>query len=223
MIRTWVLSVLAGLLAATFALASQLDGEATYDLLFRDGTLDEIDRGKALIYQRNVTNTLKPEAAERDTGQIALSFRESPNEMAQLEFRQQEKYRPLGVFPASVGNPMIMYFYETVVRDMAEAAGGSPYYIRNRVKEALIQPSEIEEGEALVDGKTVPTRTIRLYPFEGDPNQDRMKGFGALELSVTMSDAVPGWYIGLVAEAADAGAPIYRSEVLFDRLEVAQE
>ncbi len=223
MIRTCMLSILAGIFAATVALASQLDGAATYDLLFRDGTLDEIDRDKALVYQRNVTNTLKPEAAERDTGQIALSFRESQQEMAQLEFRQDEKHRALGVFPASVGNPMIMYFYETVVRDMAEAAGGSPYYIRNRVKESLVQPSEIEEGEALVDGKTVPTRTIRLYPFADDPNQDRMQGFGALELRVTMSDAVPGWYISLVAEAAGAGDPVYRSELVFDRLEATGE
>ncbi|WP_306116063.1 MULTISPECIES: hypothetical protein [unclassified Roseovarius] len=223
MIRSFSMTIVAGVLAAGVALASEIDGEATYDLLFRDGTLDQVDRDTALVYQRNVTNTLKPDAAERDTGQIALSFRESQQEMAQLEFRQDEKHRALGVFPASVGNPMIMYFYETVVRDMAEAAGGSPYYIRNRVKEALVQPSDIEEGETVLDGKTVPTRTIRLYPFKGDPNQDRMKGFGTLELAVTMSDAVPGWYISLVAEAAEAGSPVYRSEVLFDRLEAAPE
>ncbi len=223
MIRSFVVSIMAGLMAASVALASPLDGEATYDLLFRDGTLDQIDRDKALVYQRNVTNTLKPEAAERDTGQIALSFRQNQQEMAQLEFRREEKHRSLGTFPASVGNPMIMYFYETVVRDMAEAAGGSPYYIRNRVKEALVQPSEVEDGEAVVDGKTVATRTIRLYPFADDPNHDRMQGFGTLELSVTMSDAVPGWYISLIAEAADAGAPVYRSELRFDRLEAATE
>lgn len=223
MIKPFLVSISAGLLAATVALASPLDGEKTYDLLFRDGTLDKIDRSAALVYQRDVTNTLKPEAAARDTGQIALSFRENQQGLAQLEFRQDEKHRSLGVFPASVGNPMIMYFYESVVRDMAEAAGGSPYYIRNRVKEALVQPTNIEDGEAVVDGKTVPTHTIRLYPFADDPNQHRMQGFGALELKVTMSDAVPGWYISLVAEAADAGVSVYRSELRFDRLEAQEQ
>ena len=111
---------------------------------------------------------------------------------------------------------MIMYFYETVVRDMAEAAGGSPFYIRNRVKDALIQTSDVVVGEAMLDGKTVTTETIRLYPFKDDPNAAQMQGFGDLELRVTMSEAVPGWYMSLVAEAA--GGEVYRSELTFDRL-----
>ncbi|MFK7751803.1 MAG: hypothetical protein AB8B51_04570 [Sedimentitalea sp.] len=207
-------------LCAGVALASPLDGAKTYDMLFRDGTLDDIDRSAKLVYRRSVDSALKPEAADRDTGNIALSFREGAATMALLEFRKDGKQRALGTFPASVGNPMIMYFYESVVRDMAEAAGGSPFYIRNRVKDALIQPSDIEEGQAVVDGQTVATRIIRLYPFAEDPNRDRMKGFGDLELRVTMSEAVPGWYMSLVAETGDG--KVYRNALEFDRLDVTQ-
>ncbi|MEM9577772.1 MAG: hypothetical protein AAF999_12250 [Pseudomonadota bacterium] len=205
---------------ASLVSAAPLAGDKTYDLLFRNGTLDEVGRDAELVYARTVTNTLNPDAASRDTGQIALSFTEGQATMAMLEFRQDGKYRRLGAFPASVGNPMIMYFYESIVRDMAETAGGSPYYIRNRVKDALIQPSDIVEGEAEVAGRTVQTRTIRIYPFLNDPNRDRMKGFGDLELRVTMSDEVPGWYMALVAEAS--GGEVYRSELLFDRVDTAQ-
>jgi hypothetical protein len=208
-------------LGATFiagmVIASPLEGEKTYDMLFRNGTLDDVNRGAELVYARTVTNTLKPEAEARDTGDVALSFQEGEATLAILEFRQNGKYRKLGAFPASVGNPMIMYFYETVVRDMAEAAGGSPFYIRNRVKDSLIRTSDIVEGEAVVDGRTVATRTIRIYPFAEDPNRDRMKGFGDLELRVTMSEDVPGWYMSLVAEAS--GGSVYRSELLFDRMD----
>ena len=209
--------VLAAVMVAGLAGAAPLEGEATYDLLFRDGTLDGIDRDAELVYERQVTNALKPEADDRDTGDIALSFDGAEGDMALLQFRRDGKHRALGQFPASVGNPMIMFFYESVVRDMAEAAGGSPYYIRNRVKDALIQTSDIEEGEATVNGKTVPTQTIRLYPFKDDPNTDRMQGWGDLELRVTMSEEVPGWYMRLVAEASDG--EVYRSEVAFDRLD----
>ncbi|WP_300035484.1 hypothetical protein [uncultured Roseobacter sp.] len=212
-------SLVAALIAG-IAAATPLEGDKTYDMLFRNGTLDEVSRAAELVYARTVTNTLNPEAEDRDTGQIALSFSEGQATMAQLEFRKDEKYRKLGSFPASVGNPMIMYFYETVVRDMAEAAGGSPYYIRNRVKDSLIRTSDIIEGEGEVNGQTVPTRTIRIYPFRDDPNRDRMQGFGDLELRVTMSDAVPGWYMSLVAEAS--GGDVYRSELKFDRLELAE-
>ncbi|WP_417718711.1 hypothetical protein [Salipiger sp.] len=201
------------------AAAASGDGTATYDLLFRNGTLDGIDRGETLVYQRVVSNTAKPEAAERDTGKIVLGFESGQMPMATLDFRQDDKHRSLGTFPASVGNPMIMYFYESVVRDIAETAGGSPFYIRNRVKESLVQPSEVLSGEAEVDGRTVPTQTIVLHPFADDPNRDRMMGFGDIALTVVMSEAVPGWYLSLGAEApgADGGAG-YRSEMTFDRI-----
>lgn len=212
-------------LSAGLGLSSPLDGKATYDLLFRNGTLDTLSRNTTLIYTRSVQNTLKPETVDRDTGDVALSLREgdSDREIAQLEFRQEDKHRSLGVFPASVGNPMIMFFYEAVVRDMAESAGGSPFYIRNRVKEALVTPSDVEPGEAVVNGVRVKTQTVRLVPFAKDPNRERMKGFGDLTLSVTMSDAVPGWYVSLVAEAAPEGsAPVYRMAVEYQGTEAAQ-
>jgi hypothetical protein len=169
--------------------AANAEVERGYDLLFRQGTLDDLARDAVLHYTRNVTNRASPDAALRDSG-----------------------------FPASVGNPMIMYFYESVVRDMAETAGGSPFYIRNRVKDALVRPAEILEGEAEFQGRRVATRTIVLRPFADDPNRARMRGFGDLELRVTMSEAVPGWYLSLVAEAPDAaGSPAaYLSELRLD-------
>ena len=205
--------------------ATSVDGKATYDLLFRDGALDDVDRDSVLVYDRDVTNRLRPDTAMRDTGEIALRIGQAPDmEMAELEFRQDGRHRAMGSFPASVGNPMIMVFYESVVRDMAESAGGSQFYIRNRVKEALVEPAEVEAGTARVGGKEVATRTIRLHPFEGDPNAERMMGFGDLELSVIMSDTVPGWYLSLVAEAPapDGSGPIYRTSIQFEAMEPVQ-
>lgn len=200
--------------------AEKVDGTQTYDLLFRNGTLDEVSRDAELTYRREVTNALKPEAADRDTGDIALTIDESGQApVAFLEFRQGDKHRGLGKFPASVGNPMIMYFYETVVRDMAESAGGSPFYIRNRVKEALVTPTQIVDGQTEVGGETVATRTIRLKPFADDPNRDQMQGFGDLELAVTMSEEVPGWYLSLEADVPGKDAPVYHSRIAFETLE----
>ncbi|ETX28659.1 hypothetical protein [Roseivivax isoporae] len=207
------------------AAAAQNAGTATYDLLFRNGTLDDLARDTALVYDRTVANRAKPEAATRDTGTIALSFSETDGkEVATLQFRQDGKHRNLGSFPASVGNPMIMFFYETVVRDMAEAAGGSPFYIRNRVKDSLIQPAEVTRGTATFEGAEVETVTVTLRPFAEDPNRAQMSGFGDLALAVTMSEAVPGWYLTLAAEAPhpEGGDPIYRSVIAFDGLEDTQ-
>jgi len=158
--KTLRLAMAALLLSTSAAFAAPLDGQQTYDLLFRNGTLDDVNKSDALVYTRGVKNALKPDADARDSGEISLSFKTSEQNavMAQLKLSQGERSRSLGVFPASVGNPMIMYFYESIVRDMAEAAGGSPYYIRNRVKDALIQPSEVQMGSAEFDGKTCLTK-----------------------------------------------------------------
>lgn len=222
--KTRLLSAVSALvLTCSTVLAAPLDGQETYDLLFRNGTLDDVSRNSALVYDRMVSNMLRPDAAERDTGKVALSVIENDKALAQLEFRQDSKTRQLGQFPASVGNPMIMFFYETVVRDMSESAGGSTFYIRNRVKEALVEPNDVELGEAVVDGKTIQTHTVRMQPFENDPNRHRMQGFGDLTLTVTMSDDVPGWYLSLLAEApTEDGGALYRSELRFDRLEALE-
>ena len=196
--------------------AAELSGTQTYDLLFKNGTLDDISNDAALVYDRTVSNALNPDADARDTGEIRLSFDEERGSLlASLQFTQGEKYRNLGSFPASVGNPMIMYFVETVTRDMGESAGGSVFYIRNRIKEALGTPTEAVSGEAEFQGRTIPTTTVTLRPFEGDPNAQAMQGWGELEMTVTMSEEVPGWYYTLTAKA-----PVYSSVLRFD--EVAQ-
>lgn len=170
-----------------------------YDLLFKTGTLDGISRTSVLDYERQVSARDNKDLAARETGTISLSF--GPEDMAELQFKQGDKYRNLGSFPATVGNPMIMYFVETVIRDMASTAGGSPFYIRNRVKAALVKKVPIREETIRINGHDIPARSVTLHPFEGDPNRDRMHGFEDLALTITMSDRVPGWYYELKAEA----------------------
>ena len=212
--------------------AARYETTPAYDLLFREGTLDAVPRDAALVYQRDVTSPLAGESAGRSSGRIALSFprgdggggdRAAP-ETASLEFSRDGQHRDMGSFPASVGNPMIMVFYEGVVRDMAEAAGGSPFYIRNRIKDALVRPARIVSDTAPFEGRRIDVRQVTMRPFDGDPNADRMRGFGELEMTVTMSDEVPGWYLSLVAEAPgpDGQGPVYRSELTFEDLETGK-
>lgn len=211
--NTLIALAAAALVAAGPAAAGSTKGRETYDLLFRTGTLDALPRGEALVYRRTVTNSYVPEAEARDTGRIALEFDGGEPERALLKFlNDDDKHRSLGAFPASVGNPIIMYFVETVVRDMAESAGGSPFYIRNRVKEALIRPAELSGDPVAFEGRDVAAQAVTLRPFEDDPNAAAMQGFGDLAITVTMSDEVPGWYQKLEAVVpGENGAPRYAS------------
>jgi len=220
-------SLIGAVMAAVFCGSMALAGspaEGTYDLLFKTGTLDDLPGQAALVYRRDVENSLLPQAATRDTGEITVALDGEAGEDALMTFSQGEASRTIGSFPASVGNPMIMYFVETVARDMAESTGGSPFYIRNRMKEALLRPSEIREVEADFDGHPVAARALTLRPFENDPNRERMHGFADLSLTVTMSEAVPGWYHTLTAEVPGAAGdePIYSSRITLEAMETGQ-
>ena len=223
MIKAWIGAAFAALLFVGAAAGESAEPTEAYELLFREGVLDAIDPAATLIYRRETSNTLRPEVAERAAGDVALQLSGGEGAgMAKLELRQGDKSRSLGVFPVSVGNPMIMVFYESIVRDMAATAGGSPFYIRNRVKEALLQPTAVTTGEAMLDGERIEVRTVRMRPFDGDPNADRMLGFGNLEMVVTMSDDVPGWYLNLKAAAGPGETPVYSTDMQFQKLEASE-
>ena len=185
------------------------------DLLFREGTLDGVDSEATLLYRREAESVLLPRLEERSAGLLALSFHPG-GAAARLELRQGDRSRGLGVFPTGAGNPMIMFFLESVVRDMARATGGSPFYIRNRVKEALLRPAVPREDDA------TGVRTVDVRPFENDLNLARMRGFGDLVLSATVSEETPGWYLRLVAEAPGPGGSAYRSSLEFERVEATK-
>lgn len=88
--------------------------------------------------------------------------------------------REIGPFPVSGGDPVLVFFLEQTARDMARLTGGSPFYIRNRIKEAIFGGGRIER-----DGD----RSVASFqPFAGDPNADRMGGFQTLTLTFVLGD-----------------------------------
>lgn len=221
----------AGFLAACLlflAMAQTASAAETYDLLFRTGTLDGISRETALTYERKVSARANEEVAARENGTVRLVF--VPDNMAELTFRQGDRHRTIGAFPANVGNPMILYFVESIVRDMAATSGGSPFYIRNRIKAALEQKNPVREETIETGNGSLEATIVTLRPFADDPNRDRMTGFGDLVLTVTMSDQVPGWYYELRADtippeeaSGDTDeAPVYANFIRFQEAKVEE-
>lgn len=88
--------------------------------------------------------------------------------------------RRIGPYPVSGGDPALVFFLETIARDMARMTGGSPFYIRNRIKDAVFRGGEITE----VDGQ----RRAVFHPFRDDPNKARMAGFDTLELTFVVEN-----------------------------------
>ena len=198
------LSALIGLLALPPALA----GEAG-DLVFAE-------RGPWDLSAAPLVWTLSQQGPEVEgfkplgQGTITLSQIIDPSDgkpVLQLDEATARISRKIGPFPVSGGDPSLTFFLETVARDMAALTGGSPFYIRNRIKEALFRGGEV----AIQDGR----RIARFRPFADDPRRDRMFGFDSLTLRFALDDPSRPIRQMLAETGPLAGdRPAYRNEMV---------
>ena len=182
--------------------ASPVRAESAFDLVFRSGTLEGLPEGTELHYDATGLEDARDQSAWRE---VVVDL--GPESSARLEAQtsgEDAEARPLGSFDAAIGNPVGMMFLEQTVNSVAAATGGSPFYIRNRIREALGGPGEVAEMTADWDGAEVPATEVALRPFAEDPNRARLGRFADLEIRVVVSEDVPGWYLSLSAEAPEA-------------------
>ncbi len=205
-------SIFAGLLGLLAVWASSAVANETYDLIFKRGTLAALPEDSTLIYARRLMVADKPETSDTNTGIVELTLER--DKTARLKFVRDNRFRPIGVFPAAVGNPIIMYFLETVIRDVAHNTGGSPFYIRNRIKESVVRFAPPRAGTVSFDGRDRAVKQIVLRPFIEDANKHKMRGYHSLALSITVSESVPGWYYALTANVKGTDGKILYSSAL---------
>ncbi|MDH2328899.1 hypothetical protein QCN27_18790 [Cereibacter sp. SYSU M97828] len=129
-------------------IATPLSAGELSDVILAPGTLSGLDG--PLTYDRN----LGGESA-------TLTLRPGPRLTLMLDGR------PVGEFAAESAHPAVMFFLESTVRHMAEATGGSPFYIRNRIRDALAKAP----------------LNAPVMPFAEDPNRAQMGQFAGLTLT----------------------------------------
>ncbi|MER2510581.1 MAG: hypothetical protein ABTQ27_17770, partial [Amaricoccus sp.] len=211
---------IAGLLAFGNAAVA---GEAQ-DRLFALGVLDSVETGQELVYGFERRGDFPPDKLSAVTDGVArLDMRAGADGkravvVALNDGARDETFDP---FPADAGNPIFMVFMEQNVRAMAALTGGSPFYIRNRMREALGAQDSVTPVDATYDGRTVPARRVSFKPFAGDGNREKMGPFAQLEISFVMSDAVPGEFVSMdsVTGPGPKGEPLMRLAVHLDGVE----
>lgn len=171
---TLVIALLAGLpLAAPRAAHASEAGDAVF-----------AERGpwslgdKALRWSVTVDGPDVPGFLRVTDGSLEMTEITDPSDgkpVLQLTQKTNDRTRKIGPFPISGGDPALTFFLEQTARDMARLTGGSPFYIRNRIKDSLFRA-----GDLTRDGDTV---TARFQPFADDPNGARMQGFQTLTMT----------------------------------------
>jgi hypothetical protein len=182
MIRPAVL--LLALLAAPAAYAG-----AALDLLFATPHLTTLETGETVryVHERRSAPALGLGADLTET----VTLRRTGASASEVTLDADGAARALP-FDGLSGNPVLMVFLERVTRAVGEATGGSPFYLRNRMKDAM------RGGLALENG------VVAFRPFAEDPNRTRLGAFADLEIRIAVDEAAPGMLRALRAETPDA-------------------
>ncbi|KFI25206.1 hypothetical protein CG51_15760 [Haematobacter missouriensis] len=177
-------------------LSLPLQAGALTDAIMAPGGFAGAQSGVLLNYSHS--RTLPPSAAKKNLIDTHVWLQSDPGEhgpVLSLFEEDDGKTRPIAAFPAQGANPVLLYYLEGVVHAMAEATGGSPFYIRNRVRDALV---------AAPAGEVVDDRvTAVVTPFAGDPNRAHMGSFGDLTLTITYQSDAPTRLLSLSADTPD--------------------
>jgi hypothetical protein len=186
------------------------------EALFAEGIFDDLQAGHQIAYSHTRRGDTAPDFLPVTDGHIAIAAGQAADgtRSLSLTIKADGRLREIEDFSASGGNPVLMVFLESAVRSMATISGGSPFYIRNRIKDALRQGGDVTDAAQDFGGGTVAARTVTLYPFANDPNSDRMGAFAGLSLRFVISDAVPGRLLLLSADTPEPASGYHETITL---------
>ncbi|HEU0222563.1 MAG TPA: hypothetical protein VFR34_10205 [Paracoccaceae bacterium] len=195
-------------LAALPALAAD-----TLGLLFATPHLAALKPGDELAYDHR-RQASSPELAgggREELILLRLEGGEKPGVTVTLD--AEGRARQLEPFRGTSGNPILMVFLESVVGATAKATGGSPFYLRNRVKEGLRE--RLSERPVTFPAATGPmaAREFRMQPFAGDAHLAELGAFAGLELRFVLAEAAPGMILLLAARTPEGAEPAYSEEI----------
>lgn len=186
------------------------------DSLFAEGIFSTLPVGQEIRYAHVRSGPDVPEFQPVVGGSMALGRPTDGAASLSLTLVADDRARSLLDFPVEGGNPVLLVFLESVARSMATLTGGSPFYIRNRIKDALRAggaPTEVSEPYA---GRTIAAQAVVLRPFDADPNRDRMGDFADLTLRFVVSPTVRGHLVSLSADTPDPATGYHEAITLTD-------
>jgi hypothetical protein len=213
-----------------FSLAGPaLAGPNSSSLLFEAPALVGVPTGTTLIYRLERTIAESRGGLEEprlgampsaSTVELSLHPEATGGREARIEIVTGGQRQPAGPFPTLVGNPVLLVVLERDVAEMSRALRGSPYYIRNRIREALGETTLAEPARFAFTGREVAGWRIAVSPFAQDRHRDRLREHAARRYEFTLSEAVPGglYEIRMVTPSAD-GSPLVEDRLAFERAE----
>lgn len=179
------------------------------DRLFTEPHLAMLEPGVALTYE-HVRKIHAAEGRANGFEEAIRMERDAADAPVVVTMNLHSAPRRLDPFRGMTGNPVLMVFLESVVNVVSETTGGSPFYIRNRIREAMRERMTEQPLSVTHAGAEIAAWELEIRPFESDPNVQALGDFRQLRLTFTLSDAAPGAFLSLAASTE--GEPVLYSE-----------
>lgn len=177
------------------------------DFLFYTPHFETTDPASEQIYKHSRTSTLQDRLGPNSETMISVTRAKNGSEYETIIVLDANgAAHQLDNFQGVPGNPILMVFMETIVNSISRATGGSPFYIRNRIKESF------EKGAVATKGGET---QLTFKPFEDDRNRARMGPFAELEILILMNADLPGMFKTLHAQTPGPGEPAYSEEMTY--------
>lgn len=158
------------------ALSTEDPGGGVHEGLFATGVLDGLAPGESIRFRHERSVEPDTPAIPEFEGTTEVSVEEGTegHRAARVALVSDGEPRPVPPMSADAGHPLLLVFLESTVQTMSETAGGNPFYIRNRIREAFWDSGEVTPVEIRYEGETVGAEKLVYRPFAEDPNRARM-------------------------------------------------
>ena len=176
------------------------------NLIFDETALNQVPNGSQVVYSHRVLRPANAETSRVQNGSIrmVLHLKKKDGRTVSIFLSGPDTQRNIANLPSIGGNPLVMVFLESTPRAMAEIAGGSPFYIHNKLREALTQETVSKSQTATIMAQKTAVILRTIHPFLTDPNAARMGPFANLALTFSYGEGVP---FGLYSLSATAMHP----------------
>ncbi|MFC3693919.1 hypothetical protein [Chenggangzhangella methanolivorans] len=183
------LAACVALMTASAALAA---APISVDLVFYAPHFQKLENGSTISYSF-VRKSEDPKATPSFEDEVKVNVGpQGAEDSVRIDLFTGDRGQVLGNM-SKTGNPVIVAILEEDVKDMQKTLGGSPFYFRTKLREALAAQTPAEPTKIEFDGKTIDGWKVSIKPFQDDAkNRGKLREFAERSYELTFSDEVPG-------------------------------
>ncbi|WP_428029594.1 hypothetical protein [Ancylobacter sp.] len=216
MLRRATTLAVATSIVALFATAT-LAAPTASELFFETPYLSKVEPGTTLTYAyKHVASEAKLGDSFDETldMKVTAPADDPAKRVAEVLIHRGDKEGEAGPFPTMNGNPIALILLEREVKEMAQLSKGSPFYLRNRVREHL-SSGTVTPARFSFDGREVEGWKLTMLPFTEDPNKDKLQELVGRRYEFLFADSVPGglYSIDVVTPKADGSTNIIETSL----------